>query len=330
MHRSARRLAILAPFAVTVIAATAHAQPALPPDVRGGKDHPLVGRYEGSRLGDYELKDFDRKSLLNQTMTGATRYKVDPTNTVSREGRVIQMAYQAPTGRSSLEVFRNQVARVTANGFRTVFTCEVATCVDDAKQARYMSLSWSESGEPKIGADRNIRYALLERNQGGALTTVSIRTAEHGAPNVGPRSVVVVVEAKSMQTDKMVLVDATAMQSAIASTGRIALYGILFDTDKAEIKPESKPTLDEIAKFLRANPAIALVVAGHTDAQGAFDYNVALSTRRAAAVVAALVQQHGIAASRLTPFGAGMAAPISSNDDDSGRSKNRRVELVKR
>jgi len=330
MHSSGLHCVLRGLLAATLIAATAHAQAALPPDVPGGKDHALVGRYEGSRLSAYQLQDFARKALLSQTMTGASRYKLDPSNTTTREGRVTQMAYQAPTGRSSLEVFRNQVSRLTANGFRTVFTCEVATCVDDAKQARYMSLSWGESGEPRIGADRNIRYALLERSQGGALAMVSVRTAEHGAPNVGPRSVVVVVEANSMDTDKMVFVDASAMQTAMAAIGRIALYGILFDTDKAEIKPQSKATLEEIAKFLRANSAMALVVAGHTDAQGAFDYNVALATRRATAVVTALVQQHGIAASRLTPFGAGMAAPLASNDDESGRSKNRRVELVKR
>ncbi len=170
----------------------------------------------------------------------------------------------------------------------------------------------------------------MELNQGGALTTVSLRTAEHGAPNVGPRSVVVVVEAKAMETDKIVFVDASAMQAALTTSGRIALYGVLFDTDKADIKPESKRTLDEIAAFLRDNPTLKVVVTGHTDSQGTFEHNVALSERRAVAVVAALVQQHGIPAARLTAFGAGMAAPVAANDDEAGRSKNRRVELVKR
>jgi outer membrane protein OmpA-like peptidoglycan-associated protein len=317
-------------FAAMFLATAALAQPALPPDVPGGKDHPLVGRYEGSRLTAYDQQEFAGKALLSSTLSRAANYKLAPSNTTTREGRYTHLAYQAPFGRSSLEVFRNQVARLTSQGFRTVFTCEEAACVDDAKQARYMSLSWSDAGEHKIGADRKIRYALLERDQAGAVTTVAIRTAEHGAPNVGPRSVISVVEAKPMQTGKIVFVDASAMQSSIASSGKVALYGILFDTDKADIKPESKATLQEIAKFLRANPSLDLVVAGHTDSQGAFDYNVGLSGRRAAAVVAALVQQHGIPAKRLTPFGAGMAAPVASNDDEAGRSKNRRVELVKR
>ena len=317
-------------FATMLLATAAQAQPALPADVPGGKDHPLVGRYEGSRITAYGQQDFAAKAMLSSTLTRASNYKLAPANTTTREGRYTHIAYQAPFGRSSLEVFRNQVSRVTGQGFRTVFACEEAACVDDPKQARYMSLSWSDTGEHKIGADRKIRYALLERDQAGTLTTVAIRTAEHGAPNVGPRTVVSVVESKAMEPDKIVFVDASAMRAAIDVSGRVALYGILFDTDKAEIKPESKATLAEIAKFLRANPKLDLVVAGHTDAQGAFDYNVALSKRRAAAVVAALVGQHGIAASRLTAFGAGMAAPVASNDDDAGRSKNRRVELVKR
>lgn len=317
-------------FATLLLATTALAQPALPPDAPGGKDHPLVGRYEGSRLTAYQQQDFASKTLLSSTLTRAANYKLAPSNTTTREGRYTHIAYQAPFGRSSLEVFRNQVSRLTGQGFRPVFSCEEARCVDDPKQARYMSLSWSDTGEHKIGADRNIRYALLERDQAGTLSTVAIRTAEHGAPNVGPRSVVSVVESKTMETGKIVFVNASAMQTAINSSGRVALYGILFDTDKAQIKPESKATLEEIAKFLRANPSLNLVVAGHTDAKGAFDYNVTLSQRRAAAVVSALVGQHGIAASRLTAFGAGMAAPVASNDDEAGRSKNRRVELVKR
>lgn len=317
-------------LATLLLATASMAQTGLPPDAPGGKDHPLVGRYEGSRLMAYSQQDFASKAMLSSTLTRAAKYKLAPSNSTTLEGRYTHISYEAPLGRSSLEVFRNQVSRLTGQGFRTVFTCEEASCVDDPKQARYMSLSWSDTGEHKIGADRKIRYALLEREQAGAVTAVAIRTAEHGSPKVGPRSVISVLESKAMETGKIVFVDASAMQASIDTSGRVALYGILFDTDKADIKPESKATLEEIAKFLRANPKLNLVVAGHTDAQGAFDYNVSLSKRRAAAVVSALVGQHGIAATRLTAFGAGMAAPVASNDDEAGRSKNRRVELVKR
>lgn len=131
-----------------------------------------------------------------------------------------------------------------------------------------------------------------------------------------------------MDTDKIVFVDAAQMQKDISAYGRVALYGILFDFDQATIRPDSQPTLEEIVKFLKANPETKVIVAGHTDWKGGFDYNIDLSKRRAEAVVAALSKM-GIDASRLRPFGAGPAAPVASNESEAGRAKNRRVELVK-
>ena len=128
---------------------------------------------------------------------------------------------------------------------------------------------------------------------------------------------------------KMVLVEAAAMEQSLASTGSIALYGILFDFDKAEIKPDSEPTLKEIAKLLTDDPELAVIVVGHTDNTGSFDYNLDLSSRRANAVRDALVSVYGIDGARLTAAGAGMMAPVASNDSEEGRAKNRRVVLVK-
>jgi outer membrane protein OmpA-like peptidoglycan-associated protein len=73
---------------------------------------------------------------------------------------------------------------------------------------------------------------------------------------------------------------------------------------------------------------VRLIVAGHTDGKGGFNYNIDLSKRRAEAVVRELAGM-GVAPSRLRPFGAGPAAPVASNAGEDGRAKNRRVELVK-
>ena len=126
-----------------------------------------------------------------------------------------------------------------------------------------------------------------------------------------------------------VVADATALGSDIKSSGHVAVYGITFDTNKAEVKPESKPTLDEIAKLLKQEPALKLKVVGHTDMTGLFDANMKLSQARAEAVVQALVSQYGIAAPRLKGYGVGPLAPVASNAAEEGRAKNRRVELVK-
>ena len=119
------------------------------------------------------------------------------------------------------------------------------------------------------------------------------------------------------------------MSGSINNTGRVAVYGIYFDTDKAEVKAGSEKALQEIVKMLQSDPGMKLYVVGHTDNVGAFDHNVRLSKDRAASVVGALTKQYGIAASRLIPYGDGPTAPVASNDSDSGRAKNRRVELVK-
>ncbi len=124
------------------------------------------------------------------------------------------------------------------------------------------------------------------------------------------------------------MIDAAAMAKGLGEAGHIALYGIYFDTDKAVIKPESAPTLAEIAKLLNGQPALQVFIVGHTDNQGAYDYNLDLSRRRAAAVAAALAKSYAIAPGRMKTAGVGFLAPVASNATEAGRALNRRVELV--
>lgn len=139
---------------------------------------------------------------------------------------------------------------------------------------------------------------------------------------------VIVIQPEQME-QKMVFVNAADMASALAESGKIALYGIYFDTGKDSIRPDSQATLQEIAKLLTASPQLKLRVVGHTDDQGKADYNLELSRRRAASVVQELTAKYGVASDRLDSFGCGLYAPIASNATEDGRAKNRRVELVK-
>ena len=136
-----------------------------------------------------------------------------------------------------------------------------------------------------------------------------------------------IVEKKEMT--QYIVADAASFGSDLKSTGHVAVYGIYFDTNKSEVKPDSKPALEEIAKLLQQTPSLKLKVVGHTDMTGTMDANMKLSQARGEAVVQALVSQHGITASRLTGYGVGPLSPVATNDTDEGRAKNRRVELVK-
>lgn len=118
------------------------------------------------------------------------------------------------------------------------------------------------------------------------------------------------------------------MKAALDKDGRIALYDILFDTDKATLKQSSDKQLQHVVTLLQTNPQLKMEVQGHTDSDGEDAYNAKLSQQRAETVVAYLAL-FGIGGERLTPKGYGETKPIASNDNAEGKAKNRRVELVK-
>lgn len=127
-----------------------------------------------------------------------------------------------------------------------------------------------------------------------------------------------------------VVADAESLAQDINSTGHAAVYGIYFDFDKAEVKPESDPALKEIANLLKNHFELKLFVVGHTDSVGDFEYNIKLSQARADAVVKTLREKHGVSQGRLKPHGIGPLSPVASNDNEEGRGLNRRVEIVKK
>jgi outer membrane protein OmpA-like peptidoglycan-associated protein len=164
-------------------------------------------------------------------------------------------------------------------------------------------------------------HPLLSRYPGSTII-------DHRRVNVGLAVVQLEVSEVTSMDAGLVAVDASAMKKAIVETGRVALYGLFFDTGKAEVKPESKPTLDEIAKLLKAEPTLRVLVVGHTDTVGSQQSNQELSLRRAQSVADAVVKGHGIDPKRLQAAGVGFASPVATNRNEQGRAENPRVELV--
>ncbi len=136
-----------------------------------------------------------------------------------------------------------------------------------------------------------------------------------------------IIEKSSMQ--QHIVADAASFGKDLKATGHVAVYGIYFDTGKSIVKPESKPALEEVAKLLKADPALKLWVVGHTDSVGKVEDNMRLAQARGEAVVSELVSAHAIAAARLKGYGVGPLAPVAGNETEEGKAKNRRVELVK-
>jgi outer membrane protein OmpA-like peptidoglycan-associated protein len=159
-------------------------------------------------------------------------------------------------------------------------------------------------------------------NIDGKEVYIQVHTAENST-DLGSYNIEV-VEVEVMQQDITV-----NMEEGIEKDGKIALYGILFDVGKSVIKPESAEALQQVTDYLNANPAVKIVVVGHTDNTGTYAGNITLSKARAESVKNYLVNTGKIAATRLMSEGAGQFCPVTTNATEEGRTLNRRVEIVK-
>lgn len=119
------------------------------------------------------------------------------------------------------------------------------------------------------------------------------------------------------------------LYDALSAKGRWATQGILFATGKADLRPESRPVLKEIASTMKKYGDLKILIEGHTDNVGSTASNLALSDARAAAVKAALVADFAVDEARITTKGLGDTKPVVPNATSAGRAQNRRVEIVK-
>jgi OmpA-OmpF porin, OOP family len=329
-------------------------------DRKASKDSPLLKRYEGSFIVAYERKSFGELTLplspIEQVepekRTQQNNRVFEPKSKKALEGAHTRIAYLLPAERSPLEVLRNYQDEIKSNGGKVLFECKGAECGGDPDNSSgggggNMSLAmYLYPPERVIDAHgsngwcalaENItdqRYTAAELPQSGTHVSVlayTIVAPDRSDPCLGFNgrtiAVVDIIEAKDREK-KMVTVDAGEMAKSIDATGRVALYGIYFDFNKADVKPESDETLEQIAALMKKNATLKLLVVGHTDNIGSFPFNMDLSQRRAAAVVAALISRFSVGKERLTPVGVSFASPVAPNKTDEGRARNRRVELV--
>jgi OOP family OmpA-OmpF porin len=326
-------------FALTFLGLQAGAAEMPTQDVKGSKDHPMLSRYAGSKIVGYRVKTFDEDWLP----AGRKKDDADPPfeKVLRLEGKITKIAYNFAPDRSSLEVMRNFKAALQAAGFSTVFACDKEECGDRGFRDEMFGGNDKkvDSGEFNLGGDnwvpfshgRDPRYVLASATRPDG-ATVHLMVCVVGPPDAGDLGgvYVEVVESAAMDTSKVsAKLNADQMSKSLATEGRVAVYGIYFDTDKTDIKSESKPALDEMAKLLKSDPGLAVYIVGHTDNQGPIAHNIDLSQRRADAVVKALVGSYQVPQSKLMGRGVASLAPVASNDNDAGRAKNRRVELVK-
>jgi len=244
---------------------------------------------------------------------------------------------------SRMEGYRIVVCRDTdfdAEDFVDPATQKKVTVEGRKSHTEYIALKPFEGKYSRLQVSRN--YVNAINNIGGTAfeknpkdpSETSMKLVKDGKElwaklqyNFGANYLYLTIVEKQVMVQK-VTADAKFMAEGISSTGHVAIYGIYFDFNKSDIKPESDPALQEINKLLANNTNLKVFIVGHTDNVGGVDYNMKLSQARADVVVKVLTTQYKINPQRLKAYGVGQLAPVAPNKTEEGRAKNRRVELV--
>lgn len=337
-----RRLAGLALLAIAAETQAAADSP-LGTDVPGAADHPLISRFSGAWLVGYQQREFDQArwpAAPALQKNNSDQFK----ELASQEGRITRLVYINPKGKTSLEVYRNHEQAFAAAGFKPLWSCErdcEKTYWAWRHQLDFMAgLQWANGylttasgsrysvNSPVAAEESRLWVGQLKRSDGSMVMLQFITGVASNRLTESAASWLQIVEPQAMQTNQ-VTINEKALLAGLEAEGKVALYGLFFDTGRAEIKPESRPQLEEMAKLLQSQPTLKVFIVGHTDNVGSFEANQALSLKRADAVAAALAAApYKIDARRLQAKGAANIAPLASNATEPGRARNRRVELV--
>jgi len=265
--------------------------PALSNDAVPAKDYPGVGRIRGYVAQAYEVKRFE---TLEFQLKGQT---------TRAEGRRIYGSYTCTPDatvecESVLEV-QKEFASVLKNLGGEIVVEDPASAAPNGHligrfgangQTVYLDVRpWNDGA----GYDLTI---LEERDFEPSMTTTQAAGAE--------------------------------LKDVLGKNGKAVIH-IKFDFDKAVLRPDAAPIIQQVATILQAAPSMKLEIDGHTDGIGNEAHNKVLSKARADAVLGA-IQSAGIPATRLSSVGFGSSAPVGDNATSEGRAQNRRVELIKK
>lgn len=283
------------------------------PSVFQEGDHPLLSRYPGAEQFHHTQTDYEEV----QFFSGETKDFIKPV-TFPLKGDVYRAVYVVP-GASSLKILENYKRALAASGFELTGECTPTTC-ENANSAFTTEILLVSDVSP---FKAHKPYIMTARKDGVHVAVFTNQRDEKSYVKL------MIVETEELGA-QLVTTNASEIGRKIDQDGKAAIYGIYFDTGKAEVKPESRKTLDAMAEYLETHPGLNFYVVGHTDDTGELEANVQLSTARAQAVATNMAEHYKVDAKRLLAKGVGPYSPEGSNLTGKGKSENRRVELVLR
>jgi OmpA-OmpF porin, OOP family len=291
-------------------------------DIEGGKDHPLISRFKGSVMEAYEHKNYNEYTLvLGFNENG------EADEQINIEGEVTRIQYSASEEHSVFELFRNYEIALNDAGFTISFSCSEKTSTaswefwyyDYYRDINIMNPDWIIPNG-RMG----FRYIVANgENNGNNVYIVLFISSDDDYPWI--LTTMDVIEEKPLETG---LVTAASIDKGINLSGHTVLKGLFFDTGESTLRPESDAALTNIAEYLNTGKDRKVYIVGHTDNTGDFSSNMTLSEERAKAVMNKLSSGYSVDPGQMEACGVSSLSPLSSNSNEEGRARNRRVEIV--
>ena len=256
--------------------------------------------------------------------TGPFRDGILPT--LPLQGSVTQQAWRIQSGGlTTLQLIQPLQDQLEAEGYDILLSCETESC--GGFDFRFAT---PVLPPPEMFVDLgDFRFLAARRGEDEAVSILTSRSPRAGFIQIvtvgqGPVATSTAAAARTV-TAPVVTGDLAA---ELEAQGHVVLRDLSFETGSATLSAGRFATLEALAAYLAANPERTVALVGHTDAEGALDGNIALSRRRATAVLDRLVADYGVNRGQLEAQGMGYLSPIASNLTEEGREANRRVEVI--
>ncbi len=291
-------------------------------DFEDSKDHPMISRFEGSVIEYYDHKNYDQYTLVLGFKNGR------PEKLKNLEGEITRIQYNTTGDHSVFEIYKNYEIAIKQANFDTLFTWSDKT-QQPPDYTFWRNVYYSQTnkmGGPFSHPDGRMGFRYLVAkglNEGRDVYVVLYISSDDDLDWI--LTSMDIIEEKEIKTG---LVTAQSIDKGLDLTGHAVLEGLFFDSGKAELKPESEAALTNISEYLKTHPDKIVFIVGHTDNQGDYTNNLQLSINRATAVMHELTTNYGINAGQLEAHGMSCLAPVASNSTETGRARNRRVEIV--
>ena len=323
-------------------------------DLAGASDHPLIRRVPTATLVGYAQiahgnLDFQASPYVDFDLeSGKRRYS---TAALALDGSITRLWYEVPGKITADQLYQQHAKALLAQGFNELYDSGSDKSTASDKWVNFLA-TFAPGKRDDIPAVRSSRIFSNAR-------TSSLRTGTYQKDNTTVRLVAVdwpkaeesvqakrgayiaidVVQARSLSSAAPAPgvaahanddASGPAWKGALEQSGHVALGGVEFAAGSALLSESSRAVLEQVADYLKAQQDVRLFIVGHTDSTGELQGNMELSRERAEVVAEVLTRDAGLSPGRVSAHGVGPLAPIADNTTSAGRTRNRRIELVRR